>query len=128
MLHASKLMAFLRTADSRRARHFYQNVLGLEFVADEPFALVFDSNGVTVRVTKVEALAADSNTVLGWSVADISSMVHSLRSEGVAFERIPGLQQDELGVWVSPGGAQVAWFKDPDGNVLSLTQFAEHAI
>jgi catechol 2,3-dioxygenase-like lactoylglutathione lyase family enzyme len=124
MLHASKLMAFLRTADSQRARHFYENVLGLEFVADEPFALVFNAHGVTLRVTKVEALPADSNTVLGWNVADISNMIRSLRSKGVAFERFPGLQQDEIGVWVSPNGAKVAWFKDPDGNVLSLTQFA----
>jgi catechol 2,3-dioxygenase-like lactoylglutathione lyase family enzyme len=123
MLHSSKLMAFLITADSQKARHFYENVLGLEFVADEPFALVFNANGVMVRISKVKALEPASNTVLGWDVADIGSMIHSLSAKGVAFERFSGMQQDAIGVWVSPSGAKVAWFKDPDGNVLSLTQF-----
>jgi catechol 2,3-dioxygenase-like lactoylglutathione lyase family enzyme len=123
MLHSSKLMAFLRTVDSQKARHFYENVLGLEFVADEPFALVLNANGVMVRISKVEALAPASNTVLGWEVVDIVSMIHSLGAKGVAFERFSSMQQDAIGVWVSPSGAKVAWFNDPDGNVLSLTQF-----
>jgi catechol 2,3-dioxygenase-like lactoylglutathione lyase family enzyme len=123
MLHSSKLIAFLRTADSQKARNFYENILGLEFVADEPFALVFNANGVMVRISKVDALTPASSTVLGWDVADIGSMIDSLRAKGVAFERFSDMQQDAIGVWVSPSGAKVAWFKDPDGNVLSLTQF-----
>ncbi len=123
MLFSSKLMAFLRTTDSEKARHFYGNVLGLKFVADEHFALVFMARGVMVRISKVEAMDPASHTVLGWDVDDIGSTVLSLTAKGVAFERVSGMQQDAIGVWVSPSGAKVAWFKDPDGNVLSLTQF-----
>ncbi|MFQ5657991.1 MAG: VOC family protein [Candidatus Methylomirabilales bacterium] len=124
MLGSSKLIAFVGTTDSQKARHFYENVLGLSFVANEPFALVFYANAVMIRIFKMEALTPAPYTVLGWSVADIVNMVQALRSKGVAFERFPSLEQDETGVWVSPSGAKVAWFKDPDGNVLSLTEFA----
>ena len=124
MLGSSKLMAFVGTTDTPRARQFYENVLGLTFVADEPFALVFNADAVMVRIFKLEALTPAPYTVLGWSVADIDRMIQALGSKGVAFERFPGLEQDKTGVWVSPSGAKVAWFKDPDGNVLSITQFA----
>jgi len=124
MLGSSKLMAFVGTTDSRKARQFYENVLGLSFAADEPFALVFNANAVMVRIFKVEALTPAPYTVLGWDVADIDSMVQALRSKGVTFERFPSLEQDQTGVWVSPSGAKVAWFRDPDGNMLSVTQFA----
>jgi len=126
-LGSSKLIAFVGTADSGRARRFYHEVLGLSFVAEDAFALVFDAAGVMLRVFKVQALTPAPYTVLGWEVADIYGTAASLGSRGVTFERFPGLLQDEAGVWLSPAGGRIAWFKDPDGNVLSLTQFAEHA-
>src|SRR5262245_57744460 len=122
-LNASDIVAFVATADSVRARDFYGSVMGLRLVADDPFALVFDANGVMLRVQKVEAVRPVAYTTLGWRVADIASTIRGLIAKGVVFERYPGLSQDDLGVWTSPRGARVAWFKDPDGNILSLTQF-----
>lgn len=116
-------MAFVATADAARARGFYGDVLGLRFVSDEPFALVFDSSGVPLRVQKVATVTPAAYTVLGWSVPDIGATMERLRASGVRFESfgLPG--QDESGVWTADDGTRVAWFKDPDGNVLSLTQF-----
>lgn len=113
---------FLATADPARARAFYEDTLGLPFVADEPFALVFDAGGTMLRVQKVERVAAAPYTVLGWTVADLCAVVAALAGRGVTFNRYDGLRQDDLGIWESPGGAKVAWFSDPDGNVLSLTE------
>jgi predicted enzyme related to lactoylglutathione lyase len=84
--------------------------------------MVFDANGVVMRIAKVQELSPAKHTVLGWAVADLDAEIRSLRERGVTFERFPGLPQDETGVWVSPTGAQIAWFKDPDGNLLSLTE------
>ena len=123
MLGSSRLVAFVSTTDARRARDFYQNTLGLSFVADDGSALVMDAGGVMVRVARVKALTPAPYTTLGWGVTDIVSVVEGLRSRGVVFERFAGLKQDEAGVWLSPSGARVAWFKDPDGNLLSVTQF-----
>jgi catechol 2,3-dioxygenase-like lactoylglutathione lyase family enzyme len=111
------------TTDAARARTFYEGVLGLRLVADEPFALVFDLAGVMLRVAKVEQFAPQPFTVLGWRVSDVVAAVSALSRKGVAFERFPGMDQDELGVCAFPDGGRVAWFKDPDGNLLSLTQF-----
>ena len=122
MLTSSTLVAFVGTAKPDQARTFYEQTLGLRLVADEPFALVFDANGVPLRVAKVPAAQPAPYTVLGWSVADIRAVVGALTANGVLFERYDGMGQDDLGIWTSPGGARVAWFKDPDGNVLSLTQ------
>jgi catechol 2,3-dioxygenase-like lactoylglutathione lyase family enzyme len=122
VLHSSDVMAFVATTDPERARGFYEAVLGLTLLHDEPFALAFAANGTTLRVQKVPALDPALHTVLGWKVADAGAAVSSLAARGVRFERYPGLTQDELGVWTTPSGARVAWFKDPDGNVLSLTQ------
>ncbi|HXQ20605.1 MAG TPA: VOC family protein [Candidatus Acidoferrales bacterium] len=124
MLGTCDVVAFVSTADAARAKDFYANVLGLRLVADEPFALVFDANGTMLRIAKVPELAPAPYTVLGWVVPDIRDRVTALQRRGVRFERYPGLSQDDLGVCTFPGGAQVAWFKDPDGNALSLTQFA----
>lgn len=123
MLGHSPPIAFVATTDAVRARAFYEGVLGLPFVSDEPFALVFDANGIMLRVFKVTHLAPAGHTVLGWSVAQIDATVDALAARGVTFERYPRMEQDARGVWTSPSGARVAWFKDPDGNVLSLTQF-----
>lgn len=123
MLATSKLMAFVATKDSARARAFYEGVLGLGLVGDEPFALVFDAHGTMLRVSKVQALTPAPYTVLGWEVSDLRGMVEGLARQGVIFERFEGFSQNELGIFTFPDGTQVAWFKDPDGNLLSLTQF-----
>lgn len=121
MLGKEKLVGFVVTTDSARSRAFYEGVLGLRVVSEDDFALVVDANGTTVRITKMKEWAPPGHTVLGWEVADVPSMVAALTERGVAFERYGFLEQDALGVWTAPGGTRVAWFKDPDGNVLSLS-------
>lgn len=123
LLGASHLVAFLATADSERALAFYESVVGLRLLADEPSALVFDANGVMVRIQKVKTVTPAAYTTLGWSVADIATTIKWLSANGIQLERYAGLEQDALGVWTSPSGARIAWFKDPEGHVLSLTQF-----
>ena len=125
MLSAQSLVAFVPVRDLAVARAFYEGVLDLRIVREDPVAIVLDANGVTVRLASVAGLPdfrPASYTVLGWRVADVSATVHGLASRGVSFVRYPGMQQDALGIWTSPGGARVAWFHDPDGNVLSLTE------
>jgi catechol 2,3-dioxygenase-like lactoylglutathione lyase family enzyme len=123
MKHLDNPVLFVATAKSDRARAFYERVLGLAFVADEPYALVFRVGRSMLRIQKVERVPKVPYTVLGWSVRNIRSTVRLLSQAGVVFERYDGLAQDNDGVWRSPGGAHVAWFQDPDGNTLSLTQF-----
>ena len=123
MLNESKIVAFVATTRPEGAKSFYEETLGLRLLSDDPFAVVFDANGITLRVQKVQAHTPPRHTVLGWDVADIRAEIGELSERGVSFERYEGLGQDESGVWTSPSGAKVAWFKDPDGNVLSLTQF-----
>jgi catechol 2,3-dioxygenase-like lactoylglutathione lyase family enzyme len=115
-----ELVAFVPTTDRERARAFYAGTLGLELADESPFALVFRVGGTMLRVTIVEELAPQPFTVLGFGVPDIGAAIRAL---GVRCERFDGMEQDELGVWRSPSGGRIAWFKDPDGNVLSLTQF-----
>jgi catechol 2,3-dioxygenase-like lactoylglutathione lyase family enzyme len=122
MLNESRLVGFVATKNPEAAREFYEQILGLALISDEPVALVFDANGTMLRVAKVQELSPAKYTVLGWEVADIRSEVKELRRRGVQFEHYDGLPQDESGIWTSPAGAQVAWFRDPDGNTLSLTQ------
>ncbi len=123
MLRGSDVIAFLATTDAERAKSFYRDLLGLQLKADEAFALVFDANGTMIRVSKVRELLRAPYTVLGWRVSDIESTVKGLTQRGIVFEKFPGFQQDPLGIWAAPGGDKVAWFKDPDGNMLSITQF-----
>jgi len=123
MLASSKLVAFAPTVDMAAAQRFYGTVLGLRAVDANPFATVYDANGTMLRVTAVEVLTPHPFTVLGWEVADIASAIDGLVAAGVAFQRFDGMTQDERGIWTTPGGEQVAWFHDPDGNTLSLTQF-----
>src|SRR5262245_45578002 len=113
---------FLATTDPARSRQFYEKTLGLKFIDDEPFALVFQVGDRTLRIQKVESPSIVQHTVLGWSVANIRKAVETFSKNGVSFERWPHLPQDNAGIWNSPSGAMVAWFKDPDGNTLSLTQ------
>ena len=122
-LAEQRILTFVATCDPDRAKKFYRDTLGLPLVCEElPFALVFDVNGIMLRVTIVEKLSPALFTVLGWQVPDIAIAVTALEEAGVHFERYPGMPQNELGIWTSPGGAKVAWFKDPDGNTLSLSQ------
>jgi catechol 2,3-dioxygenase-like lactoylglutathione lyase family enzyme len=127
MLHQSKLVAFAPAKDLKRSRNFYEKVLGLRFLSEDPFAIVFDAAGTMLRVANVPEFQPAPYTILGWQVLKIEPAVRKLKTRGVAFERYAHMLQDELGVWVSPSGAKVAWFKDPDGNVLSLTQFSNLA-
>jgi catechol 2,3-dioxygenase-like lactoylglutathione lyase family enzyme len=121
-LEKGKVVAFVATKDAARARTFYEGVLRLRVVGDDQFALVLDAQGTTIRVAKVEAPVIAPYTVLGWEVGDIEGTVAGLKSRGVVFERYSFLEQNALGIWTAPGGARVAWFKDPDGNVLSVSQ------
>lgn len=123
MLGNCEVIAFVATARPERATTFYRDVLGLPLLGDDAFALVFDAHGTMVRIFKVQELTPAPFTVLGWKVAAIRPAIQELSSRGVSFERYPGMPQDEAGVWTTPDGHQVAWFKDPDGNTLSLTQF-----
>jgi catechol 2,3-dioxygenase-like lactoylglutathione lyase family enzyme len=122
VLGSSDVVAFVATTTAERARDFYAGVLGLRLLADEPFALVFDAHGTTLRVQKLPELTPARHTVLGWLVPDVAAAVRQLSARGVAFERYPGLPQDDLGIATFPGGSRVAWFEDPDGNTLSLTE------
>jgi predicted enzyme related to lactoylglutathione lyase len=123
MLDTADLIAFAATTDLDRARVFYERVLGLPVTEQTDLACVFDANGTMLRVTAVPEVARAGYTVLGWRVADITAAARELSARGVTFLRFDGMDQDADGVWTSPGGGRIAWFADPDGNTLSLTQF-----
>jgi len=134
ILGTSKIVAFAAVRDRDAARTFYRDTLGLRLLGEDQFAMVFDANGTTLRITPVPTWTPPQFTVLGWEVPDIAAAVKDLQSAGVQFERYPWMKdQDELGIWISPSGPEVAavhagtkvaWFKDPDGNVLSVSQKA----
>jgi len=124
MLGTAKLTAFVASARPDRAKQFYRETLGLRLVSDDQFAIVFDCAGVRLRVQKVESLQPHAFTAIGWQVPSIRKAVSALTKRGVGFERYGFLEQDEQGVWQAPSWAKVAWFKDPDGNLLSLTEAA----
>lgn len=124
LLDSAPIMAFSATSNAERAKTFYRDQLGLKLVEDSPFALVFDAAGTMLRVQKVKAVPEAQYTTLGWRVTDIAVQVDELERAGVKFERYGLPEQDEKGIWTPPGSqTKVAWFKDPDGNILSLTQF-----
>jgi catechol 2,3-dioxygenase-like lactoylglutathione lyase family enzyme len=123
MLAASKIIGFAPTRDSKQAREFYEGKLGFRFVSDDQFALVLMAGDTMLRIAKVpKDFAPAPFTVLGWEAKDIASVVRWLHGRGVAFEKYPFIQDQELGIWTAPGGDKVAWFKDPDGNILSVSQ------
>ena len=122
MLNASRLVCFVATADAERARAFYRDALGLALIEDGGYALVFDANGIQLRVQRVEAVAPHPYTALGWEVEDVTAAVRALAARGVAMARFPGLPLDADGIWDTPDGSRVAWFHDPDGNTLSISQ------
>jgi catechol 2,3-dioxygenase-like lactoylglutathione lyase family enzyme len=123
MTYLDKPILFLATANAERSRDFYGRVLGLAFVADEPPALVFQIGQSMLRIQKVDTVHIAPYTSLGWAVPDIRRTVRHLRAAGIAFQRYEGMTQDDDGIWHAPSGALVAWFQDPDGHTLSLTQF-----
>ena len=122
MLNQSRLVCFVATADADRARAFYQDTLGLTLVEDGGYALVFDANGTQLRVQRVDAVAPHAYTALGWEVDDLTTAVRALAVKGLGAARFPGLPLDADGIWDTPDGSRVAWFHDPDGNTLSLSQ------
>jgi catechol 2,3-dioxygenase-like lactoylglutathione lyase family enzyme len=123
MFATTKLMAFAPTRDANKARQFYEGVLGLRVLSQDGFAVALDANGTMLRVTIVPAgFKPQPFTVLGWEVPDIAKAVSTLKQKGVQFESYGLPTQDAAGIWTAPGGTKVAWFKDPDGNILSLTQ------
>jgi catechol 2,3-dioxygenase-like lactoylglutathione lyase family enzyme len=123
MLAHAELIAFIPTIDAARARKFYVDSLGLTFVSDDQFAITIRSGATDIRISRMEAFNPAPHTILGWKVPDISTAVQQFTAAGVAFERYPFLEQDANGIWSAPdGAAKVAWFKDPDGNVLSISQ------
>jgi catechol 2,3-dioxygenase-like lactoylglutathione lyase family enzyme len=123
ILGSSKIVAFVGVREADRARKFYRDILGLHLISEDGFALVFDANGTMLRVSLVREVVAAPYTVLGWEVDDIVAKAKDLIAAGVKLERYESfLQQDKLGIWTAPGGTRVAWFKDPDGNLLSVSQ------
>lgn len=122
MLKNSKLIGFVATSKPEISRQFYDELLGLTLLEESPFAIVFESKNTVIRIQKTDHVCPPPYTALGWEVENIMETVRTLSDKGVQFEKFGGMEQDDLGIWNIPGGAKVAWFKDPDGNLLSLTQ------
>ena len=120
------IIGFVTIIDVPRAIAFYRETLGLRLVKEEPpFALVFDANGIMLRLVMAKERVPANGTILGWQVPDIAAAAQDLEQSGVSFERYRGMNQDASGIWSSPSGAKVAWFKDPDGNTLSISEFPD---
>ncbi len=124
MLGDKEIVGFVPTRDFEKSRTFYEGVLGLRFLRNDGFAMVLEANGVKVRVAKVPDFKPHAFTILGWQVPDIEAIVTALQARGVHFERFGFFEQDALGIWTAPSGDKVAWFKDPDGNIHSVSQHA----
>jgi catechol 2,3-dioxygenase-like lactoylglutathione lyase family enzyme len=122
MLGDQKLVAFVPVNNAAKARAFYRDTLGLRMLSEDNFALVFEVEGVRLRVTLVGKLQPQPFTVLGWMVNDAAETARKLAAAGISGERFPGLEQDDLGIWTAPGGAKILWFKDPDGNILGISE------
>ncbi len=118
----NRMVGFALTTKPEQATTFYRDVLGFNFLKDDGFALVFDAHGTILRVGKMKEFTPAQHTILGWEVSSVSDTVEELSRKGVVFERYPWMSQDDAGVWTAPTGDKVAWFKDPEGNVLSLSQ------
>lgn len=118
------VVTFLVTSNPEAALRFYRDTLGWTFLRDDGFALVFDMKGVMLRIGQMKDFAPGENTVLGWETRDIAAAVDALVAQGVHFAIYPSMGQDARGICTFPNGDKVAWFKDPDGNVLSLSQHA----
>jgi catechol 2,3-dioxygenase-like lactoylglutathione lyase family enzyme len=125
VLADTPFIGIIPVRDLTAVRSFYTETLELRVVDETPFALVVDAGGTMLRLTLVEELTVQPFTVAGWTVPDIAWAVNALVDSGVEFIKYPGMTQDELGIWTAPGGDRVAWFRDPDGNNLSLTEFID---
>ncbi len=122
ILDSAKPAIIVCTRDRKRATAFYRDTLGLPLVGEDNFAAVFNLGGATLRVSTVADFAPHEHTILGFCVLDVPAAVKALREKAVTFNTYQHLHQDELGIWTAPEGAvRVAWFRDPDGNVLSIT-------
>lgn len=124
-LTTSRTIGFIPTSDAEAARVFYNDVLGITFVADDQFALIFrvgPEPGTMLRVVRAPGFTPAPFTIFGWEVDDIQAAVNDLNKRGIKFLRFGFFEQDEQGVWSSPDGSRIAWFKDPDGNTLSISQ------
>lgn len=124
MLSSSKMTGFVLTKDYDKARAFYEGKLGFEFVSLDQFALVMNTGQNMIRISKIPTFTPLQSTVLGWEVKDIVAVAKWLAGRGVDLEKYPFVEDKELGIWSAPGGTKVGWFKDPDGNVLSISQHA----
>lgn len=124
MRSEQSLFTFVPVSDGDRAKAFYGDVLGLSLLEDSPFAVVFKTPGGTLRLAKTPDFTPQPFSLVGWVVPDIEADMENLRGKGVTFETFPGLPQDDSGIWTVPDGTRVCWFRDPDGNLLSLTQVA----
>ena len=122
LLENAAVMGFIPTRDFKRARAFYVDLIALTLIHEDDFAIEVEANGTHIRITKVEEFTPFPFTILGWRVPQIVPAVRALAAKGVPFQRYPWLQQDEDAIWTAPGGAKIAWFHDPDGNTLSVSQ------
>lgn len=124
MLGDRSLMAFIPVSDLGAAQSFYGDILGLRVTEENPYAVVLDAGGTMLRLTQVEGLRPQPFTIAGWRVPEMGETIETLANRGITFIRYEGMDQDSKGIWSTPGGDQVAWFKDPDGNTLSLAWFS----
>jgi catechol 2,3-dioxygenase-like lactoylglutathione lyase family enzyme len=121
VLDDAAFVGFIPVRDLDSAQEFYCGVLGLKAVERNPVALLVDTAAGSLRLTSVPEFRPQPFTIAGWLVPDMSSTVAALATAGVTMQRYEGMGQDEQGVWTAPSGDRVAWFTDPDGNVLSVT-------
>jgi catechol 2,3-dioxygenase-like lactoylglutathione lyase family enzyme len=122
MLSSCNLVGFLATKDYDKARAFFETKLGFQFISLDQYALAIEAGAHLIRITRIPNFTPARNTVLGWEVQDIEAVVPWLKQRAVVFEKYPFIQDPEIGIWTAPSGDKVAWFKDPDGNVLSVSQ------
>jgi catechol 2,3-dioxygenase-like lactoylglutathione lyase family enzyme len=122
MLSDNKIKAFVPTTQPEKAKQFYLNILGLKLISEDDYALEFEGQGALLRIITVDKFEPHPFTILGWDVSDLAILIKSLNQLGVEFEKYNSFNQDNLGIWISPNKVKIAWFKDPDGNILSLTE------
>ena len=121
MLDSAKMVGFLFTTNYEKAKKFYHGKLGFRFIGQDEFALVVEVGGHMIRISRLPKFTPAQGTVLGWEVSDVEAAVAWLGERGVSVEKYPWVD-DPRGIWTAPGGSKVAWFKDPDGNVLSVSK------
>ena len=125
MLAKAAVIAFVTVSSPAHALEFYRDTLSLKLVEETPYAMVFDCNGTMLRVAINQQVEPAPYTVLGWHVDNIEATIQAMLKKKIKFQQYGFLEQDDLGIWTTPDGAKVAWFADPDGNILSLTQFGK---